>query len=545
MSSRSLIEPRIPARSDGVIDSTARLCALVCDASQKALTDGWDEICADKKRTAMTVGSAAAMGLGMVYVVPKFRPLALIAESVGVGLTVTASYDFVDSGSAIRAWAAAKDTWQSADHYSANVDELSRCAGKFGFEFAMSSIGSAVGAGVGYRLCKSSKLPGVYRVDLRTPNSQPTEAYVSILSRQGRIARKTQDSVLNIRGIKPVSEQEGTGTGFFISSDGLIATANHVITGRADLRAYTAAHKELPLRVVAIDEANDLALLQVTNGKRFKPLKLAGDAPSVNDFMIAAGFPGASRNLTLSSGRYRKPLTLREMVERDNAELFPRDNLDRAQHSAELTVQGGNSGGPLLSKDGRVVGVITHGSLDGSKSDALDVRYVQELKAKVAASANNIREMELVHHSPRSQVVAGENRTFKVPKPEVGSQDLKLLFGDELLKVGASAVEPYRYTTHRSTLWHNGLPRDVNLVSRVQYRRSDHSLHIEPVIFDNKPIAEAAFSISSIASARARIALNKDAAPVSINMMNDPSRLLASSVQFGKLYLTRLMLGWD
>jgi serine protease Do len=74
------------------------------------------------------------------------------------------------------------------------------------------------------------------------------------------------------RGEVSDSRPSGSGTGFFITTDGFLVTNEHVIKGAAQIRLITHAGI-IEAKVVKADVANDLALLKATG--RFAPLPVS------------------------------------------------------------------------------------------------------------------------------------------------------------------------------------------------------------------------------------------------------------------------------
>ena len=91
------------------------------------------------------------------------------------------------------------------------------------------------------------------------------------------------DSVVRIRGDRP-GKKVSLGAGFFVSEDGTIATAYHVIQGASALQVTTTSNTlyEAP-RIVWYDNVRDLALLQIElrQGQSCIPLHIADPPPDL------------------------------------------------------------------------------------------------------------------------------------------------------------------------------------------------------------------------------------------------------------------------
>jgi serine protease Do len=146
-----------------------------------------------------------------------------------------------------------------------------------------------------------------------------------------------------------MATQAGSGTGFIISSDGLVVTNNHVVTGAATLEVYVGGDtsKSYNARVLGVSECNDLALIQLDTKELLPTLDWQADEPTVGEEVYAAGFPLGDPEFTLTRGIVAKA--------RADGET-PWASIDfTIEHDANI--QPGNSGGPLVSAEGHVVAV--------------------------------------------------------------------------------------------------------------------------------------------------------------------------------------------
>lgn len=139
-------------------------------------------------------------------------------------------------------------------------------------------------------------------------------------------------------------KQTGLGTGFFISSDGYVATNHHVIANMDSVKVKT-GNKEYDAKIIGSDETTDIALLKVEGNGDFKPVYFGdSDQVRVGDWAIAIGNPfGLSYTFTVGviSAIARKDV----------------DQLGNSHLQTDASINPGNSGGPLLNIDGEVVGV--------------------------------------------------------------------------------------------------------------------------------------------------------------------------------------------
>lgn len=143
---------------------------------------------------------------------------------------------------------------------------------------------------------------------------------------------------------------EGTsatlGSGFVIRADGLIVTNRHVIVGAHAVRVRLADAREFTASIIGADSVTDIALLKVDAGP-LPVLRLgSSEAVSVGDAVLAIGNPyglGQSVSAGIVSARART--------------LEDDPYIDFLQTDA--AINRGNSGGPLLTVDGTVIGVTS------------------------------------------------------------------------------------------------------------------------------------------------------------------------------------------
>src|SRR3982750_4125065 len=142
----------------------------------------------------------------------------------------------------------------------------------------------------------------------------------------------------------------GIGTGFFIRSDGLIATNGHVIEGATDITVQVGEDERVyRATLVGHDDATDLALLKVDGDKPFAVLPLGeSERLEVGEWVVAIGNPfGLSRSVTTGIVSFKG--------RRDVNPSGRPGYYDFIQTDAAINP--GNSGGPLLDARGAVIGI--------------------------------------------------------------------------------------------------------------------------------------------------------------------------------------------
>lgn len=146
------------------------------------------------------------------------------------------------------------------------------------------------------------------------------------------------------------------GTGFFIRPDGVVLTAHHVVEEAERIEVTTENGRRLEATVIAADPRADLAVLHVDSAA---PAHLQlGDSAELRQgqLVLAFGRGLEPAEIAPASASLGTVSALGRPLPQELGRSFDRDYGDTIQFSA--AVRPGDSGGPLLGLDGRVVGLI-------------------------------------------------------------------------------------------------------------------------------------------------------------------------------------------
>jgi hypothetical protein len=178
-----------------------------------------------------------------------------------------------------------------------------------------------------------------------SPAQTATEAPASVPTPRwaNQLYNKVRASVVLIR------TRQAEGTGFLFHSPRHIATAFHVVSEGQPIKVILASGRELGARVVAWDEEWDIALLELAEALDAPVLgPVSSDHGQVGDPVAAIGNPWG--------GEERKQPGSRAPVWALSQGVISAPPSDLIQTDAP--VNPGNSGGPLLTQHGEVVGVL-------------------------------------------------------------------------------------------------------------------------------------------------------------------------------------------
>ncbi len=236
----------------------------------------------------------------------------------------------------------------------------------------------------------------------------------------------------------PGDATSALGSGFILREDGLIITSRHVIEGARAVRVKLADGREIPARVIGADATTDIALLGVNAG-RLPALRLgSSDTISVGDPVIAIGNPfglGQSVTAGILSARGRS--------------LDEDPYIDFLQTDAAINL--GNSGGPLLSSSGAVIGIATAILSPSGGSVGLGFAIPAETVASVVSEIESHGRVDRGYLGIEVQAMtpalarallgraapAGTLITAVMPQgPAAGT----LMVGDVLLSIGSAPI---------------------------------------------------------------------------------------------------------
>lgn len=150
---------------------------------------------------------------------------------------------------------------------------------------------------------------------------------------------------------------ESSGSGVAISPTGEVVTNWHVIDKAVQVRCLLQDGRALKARVVGSDQDTDLALLQleIPEGQPLLPYAQLGDSRTLQEgqFVMAMGAPwGLSRSVSLGI----LSCTRRYLPEVSEYSLWLQ---------TDASISPGNSGGPLVNTDGKVIGINSRGTGGG------------------------------------------------------------------------------------------------------------------------------------------------------------------------------------
>ncbi|MGY4276954.1 MarP family serine protease [Streptomyces sp. M18.1] len=197
------------------------------------------------------------------------------------------------------------------------------------------------------------------------------------------VATRAKRSIVKVMGTAPDCGKVLEGTGF-VFAERRVMTNAHVVGGVDEPTVQIGGEgRKYDATVVLYDWRRDIAVLDVPELKA-PALRFSEDDAARDDDAIVAGFP--------ENGAYDvRAARVRGRITANGPDIYHRDTVGRDVYSLYATVRQGNSGGPLLTPEGEVYGVVFAKSLDDAQTGyALTADEIQEDIAEGRTAAQQV-----------------------------------------------------------------------------------------------------------------------------------------------------------
>ncbi len=268
--------------------------------------------------------------------------------------------------------------------------------------------------------------------------------------------------------------QQSLGSGVIVRPDGVILTNYHVVKGGQDIVVALSDKREFKARVVQADPRTDLAVLKIdTRGEKLPTIQFGNsDNLQVGDLVLAIGDPfGVGQTVTMGI----VSALARTQISASDYQFFIQ---------TDAAVNPGNSGGALVTTDGKLAGINTAIYSRTGENAGIGFAIPANLARRVVEGAFS-GGVKLAWVGADGQAVAADiAATLGLPHPEgvlIKSiypggplADAGVKSGDVVLAVDGGEVDDmqalnYRIATHkpgdtvRLTVFGGGKSRDVNV----------------------------------------------------------------------------------
>ncbi|MGX1669650.1 MarP family serine protease [Streptomyces sp. NPDC055400] len=174
------------------------------------------------------------------------------------------------------------------------------------------------------------------------------------------VVQTAKRSIVKVTGQAPSCGKVLEGSGF-VFADRRVMTNAHVVGGVDEPNVQIGGEGRMyAAKVVLYDWKRDIAVLDVPTLKA-PPLQFTSRDAERGASAIVAGFP--------ENGAYDvRPARVRGRITANGPDIYHRGTVQRDVYSLYATVRQGNSGGPLLTPEGKVYGVVFAKSLDSAQT---------------------------------------------------------------------------------------------------------------------------------------------------------------------------------
>jgi S1-C subfamily serine protease len=206
-----------------------------------------------------------------------------------------------------------------------------------------------------------------------------TETKINLTQEVGSIKAKTSSDFSEIiesatRSVVSIRTDVAQGTGFIISNDGYVVTNAHVLDGGSYAEAITSDQNIKKMTLIGYNSTMDIALLKISG--QYSPLEFYNsNNVRVGEKVIAIGNPlGLSFSVTEG---------IVSAVDRVGSNDLP------IYIQTDASLNPGNSGGPLINTNGKVIGINNFKARGENLGFALESNYIIETVNNIAMQKLN------------------------------------------------------------------------------------------------------------------------------------------------------------
>ncbi|HPX37003.1 MAG TPA: acid resistance serine protease MarP [Mycobacterium sp.] len=226
-------------------------------------------------------------------------------------------------------------------------------------------------------LLSTSGLPEVLEPFGRTPIANVDAPDASLAD--SLVVAQTRPSVVKIRGVATSCQKVLEGTGFVIAPNRVMSNA-HVVAGSESV-TVEAEGKKYDATVVSYDPNADISILDVPNLPQ-QPLVFADEPAKSGTDAVVLGYPGGGDFVAT-------PARVREIIELSGPDIYKTTTVNREVYTIRGLVRQGNSGGPMINRSGKVIGVVFGAAVDDK--DTGFVMTTNEVSRQLAKIGNTAK----------------------------------------------------------------------------------------------------------------------------------------------------------
>lgn len=228
--------------------------------------------------------------------------------------------------------------------------------------------------------------------DIRNINQKVTQ-----VQKQNQVLNQKLDDVKDQTSVDTPIEYTSGGTGFLIDTKGYLVTNAHVVKNAQHVAVQSSNGKDLRAQVIYSDADKDIAILKIAD-KNYKPLSsipysIKRNSGDLAESIFTLGYP-------------------RNDIVYGNGYIASKTGIDGDTLSCQITIAAnkGNSGSPVLNKNGEVIGILSkkENTVEGA-AFAIHSKYIFEA-LNALQKDSSYKSIKL----PVSSSLKGKERTQQV-----------------------------------------------------------------------------------------------------------------------------------
>jgi S1-C subfamily serine protease len=342
---------------------------------------------------------------------------------------------------------------------------------------ALALVAGGLGVGIGYAIHGNPPV--------QSPSQSPSQSGGAPGGATGfggstslsAIASEVAPGLVNINTTLAYQTALGAGTGMVVASSGRVITNNHVIAGATAINATDLGNGKTYLAsVVGYDVSDDVAVLQLQDATGLETVSFSTAQTRLGDRVIAIGNAGGRGTPTAAAG----VVTGLEKAITAESELSGTTEHLSGLIETNAAIESGQSGGPLVSSRGRVVGMVTAGSPDFAFSQGASQGYAVPAAAfrSIADDIANGKESTSVHIGAtaflgiRVSSVQGTGALVVQVLPTSPAAGGGIQPGDLVVGLAGKAVRSPDTVSAVLGAYHPGSQVDVQLLDQAGQQRS-------------------------------------------------------------------------
>jgi S1-C subfamily serine protease len=191
-----------------------------------------------------------------------------------------------------------------------------------------------------------------------------------------RFAERVRPAVVHVRAVpsSTAALSNARGSGFIISAQGYILTANHVVAGAKEIEIRLADGQRFRGQLIGADPQVDFAIVKFNGDREFPTLSLGdSDTLEVGELVGSLGYPFGTES-SLHVG-----IISRRGKRQNGSGAFDYIQTDTGANAGE-------SGGPLVNMKGHVVGMVTMASEKGTIGFATPINVVKSMIPRILSA---------------------------------------------------------------------------------------------------------------------------------------------------------------